>query len=297
MSKPIRFSLALLALACFAAALAAQEPAMTGPPKVLTIFREYIKPLKSADHEKTEAAFARAYTAAKWPQHYLAFESLSGKPRVLFVGPYESMEAWEKDVHAQQKNQSLSAALDRAARADSANLDSADAFVLRYLEEYSRPSKRDLSKARYWTLTRFYVKPGHEMEFLQIAKAYKAAAEKDVPEGNWAMYSAMYGGPSGSFVLFEHSESGAELDRQSAVEEKYMASMGGEGMKKIAELAAASIESSESNLFAVNPRMSYPPAEWVKSDPEFWTPKNAAPPAAAPPAASKDEEKKPAAKP
>jgi len=46
-------------------------------------------------------------------------------------------------------------------------------------------------------------------------------------------------------------------------------------------LSAAAIESSQTNLFAFNPRMSYPADEWVKADPEFWKPKAAAAPAAA----------------
>ncbi len=43
-------------------------------------------------------------------------------------------------------------------------------------------------------------------------------------------------------------------------------------MKKLEELSAASIESSETNLFVLNPNMSYVPAEWIKAD-EFWKPK------------------------
>jgi hypothetical protein len=60
-------------------------------------------------------------------------------------------------------------------------------------------------------------------------------------------------------------------------------------MKKLAELSAAAIDSSQTNLFAFNPRMSYPADDWVKADPEFWKPKAA--PAAA---AAKKAEKKPA---
>jgi hypothetical protein len=42
-------------------------------------------------------------------------------------------------------------------------------------------------------------------------------------------------------------------------------------MKKADELTAASIEATSTNLFAINPRMSNPMAEWVKQDPGFWT--------------------------
>src|ERR1700680_4429171 len=82
------------------------------PPKVLTIFREYTKPGKvGSPHEKTESAFVRASMEAKWPTHYLAVEALSGKSRALFLTGYDSFDAWEKDVSAQQKNATLSADL------------------------------------------------------------------------------------------------------------------------------------------------------------------------------------------
>jgi hypothetical protein len=61
----------------------------------------------------------------------------------------------------------------------------------------------------------------------------------------------------------------------------FMSAMGEEGMKKLDELAAASIESSESNLFALNPNMSYVPGQWIKTD-DFWKPKAATSLAAAP---------------
>src|ERR1700687_5087245 len=89
------------------------------PPKVLVIGREYTKPGKSGvAHEKTESAFVQAMRRAKWPTHYLAVESLSGKSRALFLTGYDSFEAWEKDQSAQQKNATLSADLARAWAAD-----------------------------------------------------------------------------------------------------------------------------------------------------------------------------------
>src|SRR4029078_7152082 len=86
----------------------------TSPPKVLTVFREFVKPGKAgALHEKSESAFVQAMTRAKWPTRYRAVNSLSGKPRPLFLTRYDSFEAWEKDALATEKNATLSAALDR----------------------------------------------------------------------------------------------------------------------------------------------------------------------------------------
>ena len=80
----------------------------TPPPKVLAVFREFVKPGKSgALHEKSESAFVQAMTRAKWPTHYFAASSITGKPRVLFFTGYDSFEAWEKDVLASQKHATL----------------------------------------------------------------------------------------------------------------------------------------------------------------------------------------------
>ena len=88
---------------------AAQET--TPPPKVLSVIREFVKPGKSgAMHEKSESAFVQAMARAKWPSHYLAVSSISGKPRVLFFTGYDSFEAWEKDVMAEQECDTFSRA-------------------------------------------------------------------------------------------------------------------------------------------------------------------------------------------
>src|SRR5450755_4881525 len=107
------------------------------PPKVLSIQREFLKPGSGgAPHEKTESAFVQAMTRAKWPTYYLAVNSMSGKPRALFLTGYDWFEAWEKDVRAAEKNATLSAALERAAVADGELLSDADSSVLVYNEEY-----------------------------------------------------------------------------------------------------------------------------------------------------------------
>jgi hypothetical protein len=105
-------SMGLLLGACVLAGCAvavAQEPsAIKPPPKVLSVTREYTKPGRNGTpHEKTESAFVPAMARAKWPTHYLAVDSITGKPRSLFFTGYESFEAWEKDVMAVQKNAAL----------------------------------------------------------------------------------------------------------------------------------------------------------------------------------------------
>jgi hypothetical protein len=265
------------------AAVAAQEHSeSTMPPKVLTVTREFTKPGKNGmSHEKTESAFVQAMTRAKWPTHYLAVDSLSGKPRSLFFTPYDSFEAWEKDTKATAKNTALSAELDRANVADGELLAGVDQGVLMFREDLSLRPKVEIAHMRYFEISRFHVKPGHDKDWEALAKMYISGFDK-ISGAHWATYQGQYGLEDGTYIIFTQIKSAAEIDREANDWVKFMSAMGEDGMKKLADLTAAAIDSSETNLFAFNPRMSYVSEDWIKADPEFWKPKPAAAAAAKP---------------
>ncbi len=245
----------------------------TPPPKVLSIMREFVKPGKGgAVHEKSESAFVQAMTRAKWPTHYFAVSSITGKPRVLFLTGYDSFEAWEKDVQATRKNATLSAALDRAALADGDLLSDYDSSALVYSDEYSLRSAVDIAHMRYFDIALYRVRPGHDADWDTIVKMVKAAYEK-IPDVHFATYYAQYGQEGTTYVVFTPMKSAAEIDQGFAQDKQFMANMGEDGMKKFSELLAATIEFSQHNLFAFTPSMSYPRDEWIKADPNFWKPK------------------------
>jgi hypothetical protein len=269
---------------------AAQEksPASMPIPKVLVITREFVKPGKAgAVHDKAESAFVQAMARAKWPTRYLAMTSLSGKSRVLFLTSYDSFEAWEKDSKAVEKNSALMSALDRASMADGALLDSVDQGVFVFHEELSLRPKPDLSQMRYLEISAYHVRPGRGKDWNDVVKMVKGAYEKAVPEAHWGIFSLHYGGDGGTFLVLTALKSLSEVDRGFLESKQFQEALGKDGMKKLDELAAVAIESSQHNLFAFNPRMSYVADEWVKADPDYWKPKAAAAPAAKPAAEEK----------
>ena len=283
---------AVFAIAGVGSAAAQEQSSGTmSPPKILTITREYVKPGKAGSmHDKTETAFVQAMAHAKWPTHYLGMNSVTGKSRSLFFTGYESFDAWEKDVAATQKNAMLSAGLDRAVAVDGELLDSVDTGVFLYNAEYSlnQQAEHATPATRYFEVAVYHVKPGHHKDWDDALKMVLEGYKKGLPEAHWACYESMYGAPEGTYLFIVARKSAQELDSDMAQNKDFMAAMGGEGMKKLDELAAASIESNETNLFALNANMSYVPAEWIKAD-DFWKPKGGNSVAAAP--------KKPAEKP
>lgn len=273
-----KFTKPLLAMSLLLGALgtvAAQETAAVMPPKVLSIIREFVKPGKAGmSHEKTESAFVKSMREAKWPTHYLAVDALSGKPRTLFLTAFDSFAAVEKDAQATEKNAAFSAALDHAGVVDGELLSDTDSGTFMLREDYSLRPATDIPHMRYFQISIFHSRPGHEKEFDTLVKMYIAGYEK-ISDVHWVTYQSVFGQEDGTFLVFTPMKSLSEVDRSFGQDKQFGAAMGEEGMKKIGELSAASIESSQTNLFAFNPRISYPSDDWVKADPDFWNPKPA----------------------
>jgi hypothetical protein len=243
------------------------------PPKVLVVMREFVKPGKSGSpHSKTESAFVNAFAAAKWPTHYLGMDSLSGPSRSLFMTPYDSFADWEKDNQAIQNNATLSAAIDRAAVADGELLNSYDSGVFVYREDYSLHANVDIALMRYMEIARFQIRPGHEKDWAALVKLYMGGYEK-IADSHWATYESMYGADNGGvYIVITPMKSAAEVDTGLSESKQFAAALGEDGMKKLSDLAAACIESSQTNLFQFNPKITYPSDRWIQSDPSFWKP-------------------------
>ena len=256
------------------AAQEASAPEMTGPPAVIQVQREFIKPGKAGTiHDRSESNFVQAMAHAKWPTHYFALNSLSGPSRALYFTGYPSFAAWEKDREAMDKNPELAAALERANESDGELQSSFDEAVLQYDPDMSYHPPAGLGIIRYLEITLFKIHPGHGMDFRNLTKMYVDGVEKaGIEDANWATFEIAYGGGD-EYVVISTDKSMADIDRGNADGKKFSDALGEEGMKKFSDLEASTVDSVDSELFAINPRQSYPPPAWVSADPEFWSPK------------------------
>jgi hypothetical protein len=244
------------------------------PPKVLLIQREYVKPGKAGElHEKAEASFVQAMAKAKWPVNYIAMTSVSGKSRALFFTFYPSFEAWEKDAAAVSKNAALSTSIEKAATADGELLDSTDQGVFVYEEDFSlRPRYTD-PKRRAMEISSYHVRPGHYAEWSELVKLVRGAFEKNVPDAHWACYRLQYGGHGGTYLFLTGLRSASEIDAGFEQDKQFESALGEHGLRRLGELEQAAVDSSEHELFVLNPKMSYPSDDYIKGDPDFWQPK------------------------
>ncbi len=292
MMKAILFATCILLSLAFQ--VAAQQPAAMGPPKVIRIFREEIKPGKGTAHEKVEAAFARAFKRAKTPFSYLAVASMSGPSEVWFLEPHDSfaeIEEWDKGI---EKNTALKSELEQLDEQDGALRSGQREILAVYREDLSYRPGVNIGQMRYFQIATIRVRPGHDMEFSDAAKMYRDARVKANSEDRYATFQAVSGAPSGTYYVFVPMKSFKEID--TAFEPKnrnaIIAAMGDDNWKKFQKLVSDSVVTSESGIYAFSPKMSNVSKEIASADPEFWTPK---PKPAAKPAAAKTGQE-PAAK-
>ncbi len=273
MNKHVRLVAGLCLLAGGLGMAAAQDQSsgsMPPPPKVLVINTELLKPGKvGSQHEKTEIAEVQAVANAKAAGRYVALDSLAGRTRTVFLHGFDSFADMEKDAQAGQQNASLAT----ASAADAELQEAYRTSINTYREDLSLHAGGNIAHMRYFDVTIVRVKPGHRHDFEELSKMYMHAFA-NTPSANWAMYEAMYGEESGGrYLLIGVMKSLAELDQQMTMDKQVMSGMSSDDMKKMSDLAAATIESDESYLFAINPKMSYPPDSWVKADSSFWSQK------------------------
>jgi hypothetical protein len=268
-----RAALPLLISLSFSApfALLAQDVIPTA--KVLVISREFTKPGKDgAPHQMVEGAYPRALAAGKIPNRYYALVSLSGPPRALFFHGYSSFADMAAEGRGASSDSTLSATLDRTNAADGDLLSSKDYSVWVKRDDLSLDPGFRVG-ARYEEISQFFVRPGHYKEFEELVKLVTDGYKKGVPGAHWGTYEQAYGTAGTVFLVITTIKSATELDAEEAQGKQFEEALGADGMKKMQELEASCVESRQTNLFFIDPKMSYPPEAFVKAEPDFWAAK------------------------
>lgn len=269
-SRMIFLPLILCAVSVAPMVVHAQEDGTNGPPKVLVVIREMTKPGRGGMmHEKTEGAFAQTLKANHVDFHYFAMTSMSGPDRALFLAGYPSLAAWETANKAMAGNAATAATLDHINVADGDLLaESAESVWL--LRSDLSMNSHNLMGDRYMQISQYMVKPGRVAEWEKLVKMVKEGYAKGVPDAAWDMFEERYGANGNAYIVVTPLKTLGEVDGMLGSGKAFANAMGEEGMKKMGELEAACVASWQMNLFSFNPRMSNPPEQWVKDEPDFW---------------------------
>ena len=263
---------AAVLLAAGAAPLVAQALPTT-QPKVLQIFRESLKPGVGAAHEANESGWPQAFAEAKSTNYYLAVESMTGDPEVLFLSPYESYTAWDKAAAQDNANAALSAAQARLSAADAPFLESTESIEAVAAPELGHGAFPDLNKQRFWDMSVWRIRPGHGKEFAEAVAAYAKIVTRAGGKANWRTYRVTGGMGSGTYIMFSSVTSFGEFDSVMADDAMIGKAMTPDEQAYFSKFFQEAVAYSESNKYRLSPTMSYVSAETKAADPAFWNTK------------------------
>lgn len=281
--KKTALSLALTTLGAAGMAPAAFAQALpTSQPKFMNVVIERLKVGRAGDHAKHESGWPAAYEKAKSTQAYVALASITGASEVWYITPFESHATFGENSLREEADPVLSAELERLQRGDAEFVSDIQFVQAAARPDLSHGAFPDVSKVRFYEITVFHVKPGHESEFAAVAKSYAAAAAKVAPKASWRTYQVMAGAPNGTFWVLSSFESFGELDQALADGEKMMKSFGADETLSAQKFEAEGVSSpAVTNRYRLDPGQSYVSRAVREKDPAFWMPKPATPKAAA----------------
>ena len=246
----------------------------TSQPNMITIVREEVKLGRDADHAKVEAGWPAAYEKAKSPDYYLAMTSMTGTPEVWYVSPYASHAAIGDSMKREDADPVLTAELVRLRRADADMINSVRIMQARARPELSYGAYPDLAKQRFFEITWFRVRPGHEPQFEAAAKAYGSSAKRAGVAAAYRVYEIVAGIPGPTYLIFGSMASMGEFDQVMMNGDKIMKGANQDEGMALQKAMLEGVINVETQRFRLDPVQSYVPKATRDQDPAFWMPKS-----------------------
>jgi hypothetical protein len=255
-----------------------QDETPSTAPKVLMIIQEQIKEGREVAHAQAEEAWPRIFRKGNVKSHYVGMNSITGPPTAWFLEPYESFGGMAKD--RAEITRSFTADLE-AANVKDGDLRTGSRTLLSVfrgdLSYHSAEAMSAMPKSRFMGVTVLRIKYGRDADLAQLARLIIDGDEKSNNAQPVLTYQVVSGGQAGTFMLLSPMDSLARMDEAPARSAAARQAMGDRSRQHFDSLAPETIQSSESLLFAFDPKMSYVSPEFAAADPDFWNPKPEAP--------------------
>lgn len=169
----------------------------------------------------------------------------------------------------------LPGVLARLSKTDAEHLNGLRTIQATARKDLSRGAYPDTAKQRFYEVTIFRVRPGHESSFAAAAKAYGSAAGRSAPETSFRVYEVIAGMPGPTYLVFSSVPSFGLFDRMMSEGEATMKGLS-DDEKAVFQKFNEGLVNMESHRFRLDPEMSYVPTGVRAHDPAFWMPKKPA---------------------
>ncbi len=269
----------LIVLTAYSAVIAQMPPASAGPPKVLYIVREDIKPGMMPAHTKHSANFVSIFGKLQTPNHRIALVPLAGSENeVVYLTGADTFAQLEGILQATDKKMGAAAGATRSdltrLEGEAPQLHSAMRDMLAvYRPELSFNPGVVLPQMRYFNVTTVRLRPGKDAQYAEyLQKMVNVARDKaKVDNLHIAVFQVISGTGGGTYLIFRPMKSLAELD--TPINMRVRAAMSDDMRKDADKTYSDTVMSSDTSTYWMTPEMSYVEKEFAAVDPGFWNPK------------------------
>ena len=253
--------------------------AQEGPPKVLLIVREDIKPGMMPTHNRHSAEYAGIFAKLQTPNHRIALVPVAGSENeVLYLnaaGSFAEIEKINQDTDRKMTslNASMQPQADRLDKEAPALHAAMRDMLAIFRPELSFNPGAPIAQMRYFSVTTVRVRPGHDAQYAEyVQKVVNVARQKaKVDSLHVAVFQVISGTQGGTYMAFRPMRSLSEMDEQIPM--KVRAAMSDDMKKDADKMYGEAVMSSETNLYSFAPRMSYVSKEFAALDSEYWHPR------------------------
>jgi hypothetical protein len=199
--------------------------------------------------------------------------SLTGNPEALFIMGYRSYADWGIKQGELDTNPALKKEIEVVAKQDGGHLSGlhTDLGVLREDLSYGPPV--EIGKMRYLRVRTMRVKQGMARAFAESMKKSLVGYEKAHFPGSFALYEVQAGAESPTFIAIRPLKSLADMDEFDGAVKNLKASANDEERTAMDKAFAETVAGDHTQIYAFNPKLSFPSPDMIVSDPAFWTPK------------------------
>lgn len=238
----------------------ATSPDLGKTPQVLLLHRVDLPAGKVTDYVSIESQIANAYRDAAVPVYWVALQSISGPPHILYFDGYDTFAQIEAAGTAISRAEQSHSDLARMQSDLTQLMQSSQAvFSLRREDLGYRQDRFDIVKFRYVRVTVVQLRSGFEQDFADAIRTIRRPFEVVGSESPWAIFQVQSGMPAPTFIAVQLLTSLKEFDDAIEARKYDRENPFDFGRSKPGLMPKDSITSMESNLYSVNLKISNVP--------------------------------------
>jgi len=250
----------------------AQSP-FTPPPRILQIFREMPRPGKEVDYFRNEVDVVAGLARLNFPRAFLGLNAATGVNDVWVLSGFDNYTDLQQLSADIAKNPALGEAIDKIAASKDGLLNEGRTILAHYREDMSQGRGLSGPRPRFFSITVVTVRPGYERDYAEMWRISHAGHQRAGLTDIHSVYDVSTGMQDGTFLIFTPAGSLEEAGTSRITHgRRFDEALGAQAAARMHELMRTAVLSSETNIFAIHPGISFPAKEWVDADPDFWKP-------------------------